>query len=213
MFANLDQHQSARDLQSRGELDDRVLWQRLKGGNDLAFSVLYKKYVQRLYNYGMHTCHDRDLVMDCIQELFSKLWERRIELADVEAVNFYLFKSFRRLLIARLVEVRRRSCDLPDENNIGFEILSSIEDSIILNESSVEEAARVKQAIAQLSKRQREMIFLKFYNDLSYQNVAAIMEMSVDSAYNLMSKAIDSLKKSLKKAAFILPAILGLMLN
>src|SRR5687768_11939839 len=77
-------------------IEDRTLWQRFKNGNDLAFSILYKKYVQRLYNYGMHTCYDRDMVLDCLQELFGRLWAKRGQLADVEAVNFYLFKSFRR---------------------------------------------------------------------------------------------------------------------
>ena len=54
-------------------LDDSTLWLSFKKGNDLAFSILYNKYVQRLYSYGMHSCRDKDLVLDCLQELFTLL--------------------------------------------------------------------------------------------------------------------------------------------
>jgi DNA-directed RNA polymerase specialized sigma24 family protein len=43
------------------------------------------------------------------------------------------------------------------------------------------------------------VIFLRFFNELSYQDVAAVMEMSVDSVYNLMNKAIDALRKMMKR--------------
>lgn len=178
------------------ELDDRTLWLRFKTGNDLAFSILYKKYVQRLYNYGMHSCQDRDLVKDCLQELFARLWDKRAQLADVEAVNFYLFKSYRRLLINKLVEKRKKS--FLNSSEEGFELMTSYEDSIILEEASTEQIEHLRRAVASLTKRQREVIFLKFYNDLSYQEVAAIMEMGADSVYNLMSKAIDALRTSIK---------------
>ena len=62
--------------------------------NELAFSIIYKKYTQRLYNYGMHCCHDHDLVMDCLQELFVSIWDKRKHLPTVHSVGSYLFKSF-----------------------------------------------------------------------------------------------------------------------
>ncbi len=49
-----------------------------------------------------------------------------------------------------------------------------------------------------LTKRQREAIFLKFYNDLSYSDIASIMDLQVDSVYNVISKAIESLRHKLK---------------
>jgi RNA polymerase sigma factor (sigma-70 family) len=180
-------------------IEDKTLWQRFKNGNDLAFSILYKKYVQRLYNYGMHTCYDRDMVLDCLQELFGRLWDKRGQLADVEAVNFYLFKSFRRLLLSKLDENRKQSIRFLNHEEPGFEVLSSFEDAIILEEASTQRINNLRKAIATLTKRQREVIFLRFFNDLSYQDVASVMEMSVDSVYNLMNKAVDALRKVLKR--------------
>jgi RNA polymerase sigma factor (sigma-70 family) len=202
-------HVTGKSHSHSAEVEDRVLWQRFKNGNDLAFSILYKKYVQRLYNYGMHTCHDRELVLDCLQELFGRLWDKRNHVADVEAVNFYLFKSFRRVLLNKLVQNRKRSLLSFDSKSTGFEFHSSLEDAIILEEASVQQIAQLKKAVETLTKRQREAIFLKFFNELSYQDVAAVMEMNVDSVYNLMTKAIDSLRKTLKRAYLFLPFLLS----
>jgi len=182
------------------ELDDGALWQRFRNGNDLAFSMLYSKYVQRLYNYGMNSCYERELVMDCLQELFGKLWETRFKLGEVKAVNFYLFKSFRRLLNGKLIKRRKYRFVRIPKDEVGFEMSQSIEDSWILEEASTQQIAELKKAISSLTKRQREVVFLKFYNDLSYSQVAAILEMNIDSVYNLISKAIDVLRKVLKKA-------------
>jgi RNA polymerase sigma factor (sigma-70 family) len=203
MFAKIHTEEHAHTSPSRSnhsaEVEDRTLWQRFKNGNDLAFSILYKKYIQRLYNYGMHTCRDRDLVLDCLQELFGRLWDKRNHLGEVEVVNFYLFKSFRRLLLNKLVQNRKRSLLSLNSDSPGFEFHSSLEDAIILEEATAHQVGQLKKAIATLTKRQREAIFLRFFNDLSYQDVAAVMEMNVASVYNLMTKAIDSLRKALKR--------------
>jgi RNA polymerase sigma factor (sigma-70 family) len=81
----------------------------------------------------------------------------------------------------------------------GFEVLSSIEDSIILEETSIQQSGQLRKAISELSKRQREVIFLKFFNELSYKEVAVVMEMNIEAVYNLMSKAIDSLRVAMSQ--------------
>jgi RNA polymerase sigma factor (sigma-70 family) len=201
MFAKFDLGRTiALSPGKSAELDDATLWQRFRAGNDLAFSILYKKYVQRLFNYGMHTCYDREIVLDCLQELFGRLWDKRNHLAEVELVHSYLYKSFRRLLLNKLNQNRRRALMFLKPEVRGFEILSSFEDAIILEETSIQQLELLRKAIGQLSKRQREVIFLKFYNELNYSEVAVVMEMGVDAVYNLMSKAIDSLRTVMKNA-------------
>jgi RNA polymerase sigma factor (sigma-70 family) len=191
---------SRKEKKSSFELEDHVLWQRFKAGNDLAFSILYKRYVQRLFNYGMHACNNRELVLDCMQELFGRLWAGKDHLADVQAVNFYLFKSFRRLLLSRLTQQRRNSLQFLHHNDGAFAMLASFEDAIIIQEATAQQAENLKRAIGTLTKRQREVIFLRFFNELSYNDVAAVMEMSIDSVYNIMNKAIESLRKIVKRA-------------
>jgi RNA polymerase sigma factor (sigma-70 family) len=186
---------------SEQSLDDSTLWLSFKKGNDLAFSILYNKYVHRLYNYGMHTCHDKDLVLDCLQEMFTLLWDRREKLSEVTCVNYYLFKSYRRLLMNRLTMARKFLISLSDKEGQGFDFAPSTEDSMIEEEWEVERNKKIRNSLSALTKRQREAIYLKFFNKLSYHEVAAIMDLHVDSVYNLISKSIDILRKKLKAYA------------
>ena len=182
-------------------LDDSTLWLNFKKGNDLAFSILYNKYVHKLYSYGMHTCRNKDLVLDCLQELFTVLWDRREKVSDVTCVNYYLFKSFRRLLMNRLTLGKKFLISLGDRESYGFDFAPSTEELIIEEERNAERNRKLKSSLNGLTKRQREAIFLKFFNQLSYHEVAAIMDLHVDSVYNLISKSIDILRKKLKADA------------
>ncbi len=191
-------------------LDDDVLWANLKSGNELAFSVLYKRYVNRLFNYGMHSCKDRDLVKDCLQELFARLWAKRETLGVAGSVNYYLFKSFRRLLIGKLIANRKFTLPFQGQPASVFEFIPPTEDYIIEGEIKSRQLEILKASINALTKRQREAIFLKFFNELSYHEVSSIMELRVDSVYNLISKAIDILRVKLKETAIFLLLLLTL---
>jgi len=202
-----NQNRNAQDQ----SLDDSTLWLSFKKGNDLAFSILYNKYVQRLYSYGMHSCRDKDLVLDCLQELFTLLWDRREKLSEVTCVNYYLFKSFRRLLMNRLTVGKKFLISLRDRESSGFDFAPSQEDALIEEEWETERNRKVRNSLQALTKRQREAIFLKFFNQLSYHEVAAIMDLHVDSVYNLISKSIDLLRKKLKEDAVFLMVFSYLM--
>ena len=184
-------------------LDDSTLWLSFKKGNDLAFSILYNRYVRKLYNYGMHSCRDKDLVLDCLQELFTRLWDKRERVSDVNCVNYYLFKSFRRLLMNRLTMGRKFLISLSDRDG-GYGFVPSKEEALIEEEWETERNKKIRNSLHSLTKRQREAIFLKFFNQLSYHEVAAIMDLHVDSVYNLISKAIDVLRKKLKADSIFL---------
>lgn len=177
-------------------VDDHVLWENLKKGNELAFSMLYKRYVQRLYNYGMHMCGRRDIVLDALQEVFSRIWEKRDTLADARFVNHYLFASYRRLLMGKLINGRRLALTTLEASEV-FEFVPSFEESLIDNENKAEKYKRLRASVGTLTKRQREAVFLKFYSELSYAEVASIMELHPDSVYNLISKAIQRLRTKL----------------
>ncbi|HTF21270.1 MAG TPA: sigma-70 family RNA polymerase sigma factor [Chryseolinea sp.] len=179
------------------ELDDEHLWENVTKDNALAFSVLYKKYVQKLYNFGIHLCHDHDLVLDCMQELFATLWTRRQQLDVIHSVNAYLIMSFRRLLIKRVTWRRRFMMKLSPAAE--FDVVPPIESTIVSVEQAELVLLKLGSAIKSLTRRQREAIFLKFYNDLTYAEIALVMDLHVDSIYNIISKALSNLRRSMGK--------------
>lgn len=208
MLTKIHQHISQLTLPAlpfeKGQsLDDIRLWQNVRKDNELAFSILYKKYTQRLYNYGMHNYHDRDLVMDCLQELFTSIWTKRKNLSVLHSVSAYLFKSFRTLLVKKLTWRRRFMLSLEPKHELCFDIVLSIEQLIENDETAALRRENIRRCIKGLSKRQREAIFLKFYNDLNYSDIASIMDLQVDSVYNIISKAIESLRLQLKNSVYM----------
>lgn len=174
-------------------VNEQILWQSLRKGNQLAFSSLYRKFVNPLYNYGMHIHTDHDGVIDTIQELFVNIWSRRDSLAEVRQVKYYLFKSFRNLYLQRLQQDRKLKNGIDDPSLIGaFE--DSFESELILSEAKQDQSKKLNDAVDHLTKRQKEAVLLKYYNEMTSTQVATIMGISVEAVQNLLSKAVQLLR-------------------
>jgi RNA polymerase sigma factor (sigma-70 family) len=174
-------------------VNDQILWQSIRKGNQLAFSSLYKKYVNALYNYGMHIQADHDEVVDTIQELFVNIWSRRESMAEVSKVKYYIFKSFKNLYVNRLQQVRKLKGGLNDPL-LSASVEDSFEEELILSQTKQQQSKKLNAAVEQLTKRQKEAVLLKYYNELTFTQVATVMGISVEAVQNLLSKAIQLLK-------------------
>ena len=172
--------------------DDLALWRSIKNGNDLAFSSLYNRYAQQLFNYGMHLCHNRELCKDSIQELFTYLWNRKESLSEIDSVKYYLLKSFRNLLIKSIEKDRKFFVDLDDKHE-QFQPETFVEEEIILKEINFLKREKMNFALSNIPKRQREIIVLRYFNELNYQEISSLMGISVPSAHNLLSKSLQSM--------------------
>jgi RNA polymerase sigma factor (sigma-70 family) len=81
-------------------------------------------------------------------------------------------------------------------DTFDFELISPREDGIIQDETSRQHVKQLNEGIAVLTRRQREAIYLRFYQNLSYDEIAKLMTMKVESVYNVISKAISLLKNT-----------------
>jgi RNA polymerase sigma factor (sigma-70 family) len=179
------------------------LWNRFQQGDRTAFAAIYDAHINDLFHYGMHFCQDNERVKDCLQDLFQDLWSSRDHLAEhIQNIRYYLISSLRRRLLRALRNERRRQ----ELHDFEFELTPPQENTLIQQETLAEQQRQLQQALMTLSRRQREAIYLRFYQGLSYQEVADIMEMQVDSVYNTISKAIGILRKTIS-----LPIILLLL--
>ena len=182
--------------------DDKVLWNSIRQGNNLAFTTLYKKYVSQLFNYGVHISLDRELVLDCWQELFAGIWIRKEGLVELNHVNYYLFKSFRNLVIQK-VNKKRKTIFGIDFSKTFKEFDPSWEENLITEQAKEQKLKQLKSAINCLTARQREAVLLKYFNELSYQQTSSIMGISLESVHNLISKAIHCLRKQMGPFSFL----------
>jgi RNA polymerase sigma factor (sigma-70 family) len=193
---------------------DIQLWQGLKRGDLGAASQLMRNYYNVLYRYGIKfSGNDSDLVKDCIQELFIKLWDNRDRLTDVQVVKPYLITALRRRLLDSL---RQRSGLQPLPGFFSDNEFHSIaafsyspEDFIIREQEAESRSQKISQALNQLTKRQREAIYLRFFENMEYKKIAAAMDLKERTVYNLVHEGLNNLRTSLK--LFISITLLALL--
>ena len=169
-----------------------ALWTAFVQGDDSAYAQLYKQYFHELYDYGVKLCQQPDLVKDCIHDLFIDLWKSRKKKSRVVAIRPYLFKALRNII---LKERTRSPMFLSVELVHCIEQTPSPEATLIQHQASQERQQRLHQALTLLTQRQREVIFLKFYSQLSYDEIASVMSISTKASYKLMSRAIALLRQ------------------
>ena len=184
--------------------EDKALWADFKDGSRASFALIYKNYFFSLYRYGLKRGYAREVVKDSIQDLFVELWKYRQNLKDTDKIEFYLLKSLRNKLSKQVSPVKDGGTSpglLPDDIGPGD---LSIEDKLIEEQTLLQHKKNVLQAIDLLSQRQQEAIRLKYFQNLKNEEIAEHMAISVPSVYNLVSKAIKTLRKQLGKAFVLL---------
>lgn len=183
--------------------NDLECWQAFKRGNEAAFIHIYKQYFKRLLDYSAQYTLNKELVLDCIQDIFVELRKNRKNLSDTNSILKYLLISLKRKIIYRLNQAK--SLDLRHQKVERFEIEYSAEDYIVNRQISEERNDRIKHALSQLSERQREAIYCFYYQNMNYKDVADVMDLSnTKSARNLIYKALGKLKISLVVDVFAL---------
>jgi len=172
---------------------DYAIWEAFKSGNKIAFDYIFESNIKMLYTYGNGIIRDRELVADCIQELFIELWNKREILGSTNSIKFYLFKSLRRRIIRKNeTEQRRSDVDLTltyqDSFNLPFE------SELILDEVRQKRKQHLSLALSIITQRQREAILLRYYKKLTFEEMSSRMKMDIPSVRNILSKAIQSLR-------------------
>ncbi|WP_299666553.1 sigma-70 family RNA polymerase sigma factor [uncultured Polaribacter sp.] len=176
--------------------NDLQLWQEFQTGSESAFATIYEQNVALLYSYGLKLVFDKELVKDMTQDLFIELWNSKERLARVQSIKAYLYKSLRRKLIKSSSKQKKRFDKSKDVSNLDKKTPSA-EISLIEKQLFDEKRDALNKAITTLSERQREIIYLKFYGRLGYNEIGEIMSLDKKSAYNLMARTVKILKKNL----------------
>ncbi len=178
------------------DLNAAELWEQFIAGDRVAYQKLYCYFLPGLYSYGFKIIANKEVVNDCLQDLFIDLWKYKDNLSMVYNIKQYLFSSFRNKLIKTVTRNRYQACDM----ELAFAdtlVVFPFEQSIIDNQTQGENKMRLQKAFHCLSKRQQEAINLLFYEKFSYEQVSDIMNINLRSVYTLVWKALSLLRKEL----------------
>ncbi|TLV00717.1 RNA polymerase sigma factor [Dyadobacter luticola] len=175
-------------------------WQQFCRGDKTAFGEITEHNYAALYHYGTRFTPDRDMIKDCLQDLFLELWEKKESLSYISAIKPYLFQSLRNNLIHR---IRRQSVFSEIKGDDPFDDISPESDWIV-NETDQLTATRLKKAIDSLPRRQKEALYLKYYENLSYDEIASVMGLQRQAVANYLQYGIQKLRDYLQHVTIFL---------
>lgn len=170
------------------------LWNQARLGSREAYAQLCESHYRTLFNYGLNLTKDRELVKDVIQDLFLYLWEKRNVIGEINVMTIYLIRATRNNLISQL---RKNQWNVLYDNFDSEDELTdeqTIESSLIEYERYSQNEQRMRKAIELLPKRQREVLFLKFYQGVSNSDIANLMNINNQSVSNHLQKALITLR-------------------
>jgi RNA polymerase sigma factor (sigma-70 family) len=184
-------------------MTDGQLWNELRAGKKTALESIYRDNFKQLYRYGVKICKNEMLAEDCLQSLFIELWKNRAGLGKTDSIIKYLMVSLRRKIIKELKNIYAKEIDR-EIVETDFEEELSFEAKLVKGELAIEKAAELEKAFEKLSPRQREVLYLKYYDGMSYEDIGAIMNINYQSVRNLVSRGIKQLQQVLTTIISIL---------
>lgn len=174
-------------------LSDFEIWNLFRSGSDSAFNFIYQKYFDKLYNYGCQFTKDQSLVEDTLQDLFIELKQRCEHLSQTDKILPYLYSAFRRKIIRFRTKLSRFK-ELDSENS--FSIIAGADEFIINDEEKKENDLRLQKALNNLPENYREIIYLFYYENLTYEEIQEIQGFeNIKSTRNLLYKALKTIRK------------------
>ncbi|MEA5402750.1 MULTISPECIES: RNA polymerase sigma factor [Arcicella] len=181
------------------------LWLHFKNGSGEAFDQIFLMRYKELYNYATRFTKDKELIKDCLQDLFLELWSHRERLLPENPyVTIYLIKAFKNNLFRKLKIEKRLGNVIDIDDYATLTDGESIESEWIAEEFLQENEKTIRQAIKQLPKRQQEVIYLKYYKGFSNEEIASIMDIERQTVANFLHRSILNLKRNLLTAVEIL---------
>lgn len=172
-------------------LSDIELWNAFVNGDRDSFSHLFRRFHPLLFQYGSKIVPDAVAVEDNIQELFLEIWQKptsqplhSVKAYLLQAMKFKLYKTF-----------RNKQRLLSDDEAEGHVFEISPELLHVRQEEDDERIKKVYAALDRLSPRQKEVIYLKIYKGLSYDEVGEIMGINYQVVRNLLCTALKAFKK------------------
>ncbi len=175
--------------------DQGHLWDSFLKGSEKSFKKLHQQYYNDLYAYALKIGNDEYIAKNAIQELFVYLWKNKASLSKVQHVRYYLIFSLRRHVI-RLLKKEQKHIHLSIKNEEeGFPVLFSPEDILITKETALINQKCILDALNQLPPRQKEIVYLRYFQDLSMDEIAQILSVNYQTVLNALSRAMKNLRK------------------
>lgn len=185
---------------------DSILVKNYIDGNQKALEILIKRHQQRLFSFIYSKIPNRDITEDIFQDTFIKVI-RTLKKGKYNEEGKFL-PWMMRIAHNLVIDYFRKSNRLPKFNTSDeFDIFSVIRDETINAESKIikEQICNdVKVLIEELPVEQKEVLIMRIYNDMSFNEISENTGVSINTALGRMRYALINLRKIVEKNKIIL---------
>ena len=175
-------------------------WVQFWGGNEMAFSQLYCLCFDDLLAYGRRVGGDNEMVEDLIQDLSLKLYQKKIILEDNTKLRSFLFRALKNLIYNQLLRNAKLQ-SLPDYD-FAFDLDYTIDEQLSwMHDQGLSD--EVHHILKGLTGRQKEIIYLRFIHEMSFEEISEIMKINIQSARNLLFRSMEKIRKESSSATIL----------
>lgn len=179
-----------------------LIWQNLKEGDAAALGSIAESHFTSLLRYGITLGFDRETVKDAIQNTFVYIWEHRETIGEIQNGRAYLLFALRN----RLMNEQKKT-----KKEITFwqrflsekKVQNSIDMDWIEMETELQNCQNIRHCIAQMPPREREVIQLRFYENLNNDAIAEIMGITKQGVANLLVRTLKGFRATWQEAVML----------
>lgn len=174
--------------------ESKIKWRQFISGDNDSYCWLYTKYVQILYQYGFRFTSNPEIIKDCIQEVFTLLYKNREHLIIPDNIKVYLFVAIKNCILRVLYKESVYERNTMEQ--IPFLLEPTVEDQFIDNEQYSNQQKRIKEILSILTPRQKEIIYYRFIQEMSMEEICLLMDMNYQSAQNLIQRSLKKIRQN-----------------
>lgn len=181
------------------DISQLEMWNRfIQDGNESSLSRIYADNYDLLYDYGRRITSNNQLVEDAIQDVFINIIKYRKSIGYVKNVKGYLVSSFRRQLLLDIEKTKKLifSEQLPEN---FFDYFVSPDDETSDQEQKELMFLAIKESVDSLTSKQKEILYLRFESGISYEDMAEMLDISVESCYKSIYRTVKALRCAAEK--------------
>ena len=172
--------------------NESLLWDKFLSGDDDAYACIYRRYVQTLFSNALQFTTDRELIKDCIQDVFEKLHRNRHKLKPSDNVRVYLYVILKNSLINALKKERTYLYYIGGIESPSYEIVS---DKLEEKEEKKKAQVKIQQIFDLLTPKQKEIIYYRYIRELDIKDIASITGMNYQSVQNVVQRSIKKIRE------------------
>lgn len=175
---------------------DERLVEAYRGGDQRALETLVHRYTRHLYNFIRQYAGGEREAEDVVQEAFIKAWRHLRTFDTAKSFKTWLFTIARNALIDLMR--KRREVPFSDRENEDRDLLDLPDDDAALPEeafAALESAESVRRALETLPPKAREVLVLRYQNELNFREIAAVVGEPIDTVKSRHRRALQALRR------------------